>query len=387
MKLRPAMLTLLLFASAATSEAQNWQADDGLFNPSGIPSLAFSQPRLADLDGDGDFDLILGSIDDAPLYFENIGTAASPAFAPGGDILAPIDPLDAEMAVAGDLDGDVDLDLVTGGYLGLQLFANVGDVARPGLRARRRLLRRPASGLDPRADPRRSRRRRRSGSTGRAQRKRSAQVLSQPGFADRRRLHRGIGRDLVRRGSVRVSVLRRSRRGSRCRPALRTRRARVRLLPEHRRPGGVVLAERRRGLRGPRRGDVLELALPGRPHRRRPPRSRVRHRRRAPAVLRQHRQPCSARLDSQHEPVRRRARRRRGQLAVLLRLRRRRRPGPGQRQPARRHQVLREHRHRRSAGLASPTTRTLRASITRSTRPSRSATSTTTASPTPSSAT
>ena len=126
-----AVIALACVAVAAAGQAQNWEADDAIFNPSGIPSLPFSQPRLADLDGDGDFDLILGSIDGAPLYFENVGSAGSPAFARGEDILAPIDPLDAEMAVACDLDGDGDLDLVTGGFTGLQLFANVGDAGSP----------------------------------------------------------------------------------------------------------------------------------------------------------------------------------------------------------------------------------------------------------------
>ncbi len=116
---------------APLTYAQPWQQNDLIFNPSGIPSLPFSQPRLADLDADGDFDLILGSIDDPPLYFENIGSAGSPSFGAGPDIFSPVSSLDAEMGVCADLDADGDLDLVTGGYTGLHLYENVGDSTLP----------------------------------------------------------------------------------------------------------------------------------------------------------------------------------------------------------------------------------------------------------------
>ncbi len=122
---------ILLLFLAATAGAQDWQPNDGVFNPSGIPSLTFSQPRLADLDGDDDLDLVLGSVGEPPLYFRNTGTATIPAFQPGDDILAPIGLLDAELAVAVDLDGDDDLDLVTGGYTGLHLFTNTGGATTP----------------------------------------------------------------------------------------------------------------------------------------------------------------------------------------------------------------------------------------------------------------
>ena len=111
--------------------AQPWQQDDQIFNPSGIPSVSFSQPRLADLDADGDLDLILGSIDQPPLFFENTGTAGNPAFGIGPDIFSSVSALDAEMGVCADLDDDGDLDLVTGGYTGLHLFANEGDSTLP----------------------------------------------------------------------------------------------------------------------------------------------------------------------------------------------------------------------------------------------------------------
>jgi len=113
------------------SHAQPWLQNDLIFNPSGVPSLSFSQPRFADLDADGDQDLILGSIDQPPIYFVNDGGANDPSFAPGADIFAPVTSLDAEMGVCVDLDADGDLDFVTGGYTGLHLFENVGDSAQP----------------------------------------------------------------------------------------------------------------------------------------------------------------------------------------------------------------------------------------------------------------
>lgn len=111
--------------------AQPWLQNDTVFNSSGVPSLPFSQPRFADLDGDGDPDLILGSIDLAPVYLENTGTATQPAFSPGAAIFSGISPLDAEMGVCGDLDADADLDFITGGYTGLHFYQNTGTVSLP----------------------------------------------------------------------------------------------------------------------------------------------------------------------------------------------------------------------------------------------------------------
>jgi hypothetical protein len=121
---------LFLIFLSATTTAQPWVQDDVIFNPSGIPSLPFSQPRLADIDNDGDFDLTIGSIDEPPLYFENTGNNAQPSFEPGEDIFASIEPLDAEMGVFIDIDNDGDQDFITGGYTGLNLYLNTGT---PGL--------------------------------------------------------------------------------------------------------------------------------------------------------------------------------------------------------------------------------------------------------------
>lgn len=108
-----------------------WEMDNTVFNPSGIPSLTFSQPRFADLDGDGDPDFLLGNVNSAPLFVENIGSITAPAFAIGPNYSAGISSLAAEVGVCADMDADGDLDLVTGGYTGLHLFINVGTTMEP----------------------------------------------------------------------------------------------------------------------------------------------------------------------------------------------------------------------------------------------------------------
>jgi hypothetical protein len=111
--------------------AQPWVADNAIFNPSGIPSLTFSQPRFADIDADGDMDIMLGSSSAPPIYLKNIGTTTAPSYTVGENITAPITSLNAEMVSAIDLDADGDLDLVTGGYTGLHLYLNTGSNAAP----------------------------------------------------------------------------------------------------------------------------------------------------------------------------------------------------------------------------------------------------------------
>lgn len=131
--MRNLLQTLFLF-SLFTSfglSAQPWVQNDAMFNPGGIPSLPFSQPRFADLDNDGDLDMIIGNINDKPFYMENIGTAEAPQFAPGEDYFAGINYIDAEVAVFADLDSDSDLDMITGGYTGLHFFENTGNANSP----------------------------------------------------------------------------------------------------------------------------------------------------------------------------------------------------------------------------------------------------------------
>lgn len=54
--------------------SQNWLKVDSIFAVSGVTVKSFSAPEFADLNNDGNPDLILGNIDDAADFFGIIRT-------------------------------------------------------------------------------------------------------------------------------------------------------------------------------------------------------------------------------------------------------------------------------------------------------------------------
>lgn len=135
--LKPALMSVVAALGLAAGNQAYAQPQFGAvqLNPFGLTSVSGeAKPFLVDIDADGDLDCFVGDNYNAQHnYFENIGTASAPQFDS-----VQVNPFnlvstnDYAAPTFADLDGDGDMDMMGGaGYLNLYYFQNVGDSATP----------------------------------------------------------------------------------------------------------------------------------------------------------------------------------------------------------------------------------------------------------------
>jgi hypothetical protein len=133
--------TFNYFENTGNVASPAFAARTGALNPLNGQDVGYrSNPGLGDLDGDGDFDVVSGETDGTFHYFENTGSAVSPAFIERTGSANPLngqDPGGSSTPWLGDLDGDRDLDVVAGETQGVLLtFENTGSPTTPAFVAR-----------------------------------------------------------------------------------------------------------------------------------------------------------------------------------------------------------------------------------------------------------
>jgi hypothetical protein len=98
----------------------------------GVDVGDYAAPAFADIDGDGDFDLAVGGHDGFIEYFRNDGTRFSPIWIHVTATWLSVRAGQAVTPAFADIDGDGDFDLAVGNMLGhVEYFENTGTAASP----------------------------------------------------------------------------------------------------------------------------------------------------------------------------------------------------------------------------------------------------------------
>nr|WP_304650685.1 FG-GAP-like repeat-containing protein [Synechocystis sp. LEGE 06083] len=128
--------TLNYYENTGSSTAPVYTERTGTANPfNGIDVRTYSSPTLADIDGDGDLDAVIGESDGNLNYYENTGSNTAPVYTERTGSANPFNGIDIgsySKPTFADIDGDGDLDAVIGEYYGnLNYFKSV--IPKPGI--------------------------------------------------------------------------------------------------------------------------------------------------------------------------------------------------------------------------------------------------------------
>lgn len=127
--------SIRFYKNEGTSQSPFFVEQTGAANPlNQFYAGDFAKPAFADLDLDGDFDLVVGAEDGSFHYFENTGTADLPGFTVLTADQNPFDNFDAgteSKPAFADLDGDGDMDLIAGNESGyIKYYQNISVITR-----------------------------------------------------------------------------------------------------------------------------------------------------------------------------------------------------------------------------------------------------------------
>ncbi|CAN1212972.1 hypothetical protein TUMEXPCC7403_22400 [Tumidithrix helvetica PCC 7403] len=128
--------TLKYYKNTGSASNPVYTEQTGIANPfNGIDIGNYSAPTFADLDGDGDLDAIVGERFGTLKYYKNTGSASNPIYAEQTGVANPFNGIDIgylSTPTFADLDGDGDLDAIVGAYDGtLKYYKNTGSASNP----------------------------------------------------------------------------------------------------------------------------------------------------------------------------------------------------------------------------------------------------------------